>query len=222
MTKNFCMYIIDLPVGNLKLLIDMRNIRIEEKRREMIFDAAVSCFNERGYSSTKMEAIAAKANISKGGLYHYFKSKKELFLELFNYRVNKYFDQMKSFIKKDDSPEDRIRVFTKQALQIFRNNEEFYKFSIEFLSMGVHDPEIRKLMTDFFKNSVGTFREIIEEGIEKGVFREVDSEKVARSFYFLVMSIFLTYFSVNIDFDIMDQHNFHINNLIEYAREKRK
>jgi AcrR family transcriptional regulator len=197
----------------------MQNIELKEKRKEEIFEAAVHCFNEKGYAATTIEIIAAKAKISKGGLYHYFSSKKELFLELFDYRVNKYFDLMKSYMNKDDSPEERIRTLVEKAGQILKKNEDFYKFCLEFLSMGVRDPEIRKVMTAFYKNSVGTFRQLVEEGIDNGRFMEVDSAKAGRAFYFLVMGVYFTYFSVDPDFDIIDQHNFHINNMLRSMKK---
>jgi len=198
----------------------MQNIELKEKRKEDIFEAAVHCFIEKGYAATTMESIAEKARMSKGGLYHYFGSKKELFLELFSYRVNKYFNEMKSYVNKNDSPEEQLRTIVRKAGQILKRNEDFYQFCLEFLSMGVRDPEIRKVMTAFYKDSVGTFRQIVEEGIEIGNFRKTDSEKAARAFYFLVMGVYFTYFSVDIDFDIIDQHSFHINSMIRSMKNE--
>jgi TetR/AcrR family transcriptional regulator, fatty acid metabolism regulator protein len=192
----------------------------KEKRKENIFEAALLCFNETGYDKTNSETIAAKAGISKGGLFHYFKTKKQLFLELFQYRVNKYFDQMKSCIKKEDSPEDRLRILVKEAGLFLKQNEAFYKFCIEFLSMGVRDPEIRDIMTTFYKSSIETFRAIIHEGVRAGTFEEnLDADKTARSFYLLVMGIFFTYFSINVDFDIFEQQEFQINRIIKGVRK---
>jgi AcrR family transcriptional regulator len=47
---------------------------------------AAKLFNKRGYLETSMNDIAAKAKISKGGVYHYFSSKDEiLYFILSNY-----------------------------------------------------------------------------------------------------------------------------------------
>jgi AcrR family transcriptional regulator len=193
----------------------------KEKRKESIFEAALLCFNETGYDKTNSETIAARAGMSKGGLFHYFKSKKQLFLELFQYRVNKYFDQMKSCIKEEDSPEDRLRMLVKEAGLVLKHNVEFYKFCIEFLSMGVRDPEIRDIMTAFYKSSVQTFQSIIHEGVDAGKFEEnLDTEKTARAFYLLVTGVFFTYFSINVDFDIFDQQDFQINRIIKGIQKR--
>jgi len=193
----------------------MQNIEIKEKRIEDIFEAALQCFNEEGYSATTMTSISAKAHISKGGMYHYFGSKRELFLNLFRYRVNKYFNEMKSYMKKEDTPEQRIRTLVRQAGQILKRNEDFYKFCLEFLSKGTRDAEIRKIMTAFYKDCIGTFKDLVEEGMETGNFKEIDSEKVARAIYFLVMGVYFTYFSIDPDFDVTEQHSFHIDNILQ-------
>ncbi|QJC51391.1 TetR/AcrR family transcriptional regulator [Paenibacillus albicereus] len=55
---------------------------IRDERREQIIDAALGVFARRGPVLTKMSMIAAAAGISHGLLYHYFKSKDELFIAL--------------------------------------------------------------------------------------------------------------------------------------------
>lgn len=191
-----------------------------QKRKEKIFEAALQCFNETGFDKTSSETIAARAQMSKGGLFHYFKSKKQLFLELFHYRVNKYFEQMKSCLKEDDSPEVKLQKLVAEAGKFLKRDEQFYKFCIEFLSMGVRDTEIRDIMTDFYKSSVTTFKNIIEEGVKCGKFeQDIDVEKTARVFYLLVMGVFFTYFSINVDFDIFDQQNFQINRIIKSMKK---
>jgi AcrR family transcriptional regulator len=197
----------------------MKNIELKEKRVEDIFEAALQCFNEAGYAATTMTSIAAKAHISKGGMYHYFESKRELFLNLFRYRVNKYFNEMKSYMKKEDTPEQRIRTLVRQAGQILKQNEDFYKFCLEFLSMGTRDAEIRKIMTTFYKDCIGTFKDLVEEGIETANFKEIDSEKAARAIYFLVMGVYFTYFSIDPDFDVTEQHSFHIDNILKTMKK---
>ncbi|MCK5186033.1 MAG: TetR family transcriptional regulator C-terminal domain-containing protein, partial [Deltaproteobacteria bacterium] len=93
-------------------------------------------------------------------------------------------------------------------------NEDFFRFCLEFLSMGVREPEIRKVMTIFYKDSIDTFKQLLEEGVKSGKFKDLGSDRVARTIYFLFMGVFFTYFSVNVDFDLNKQHKFHINNIL--------
>ena len=195
----------------------MDNTRREErkeKRKENIFKAAVWCFNKKGYYETTIDAIAAKAKVSKGSIYYYFKSKKELFLELFQYRVGKYFEQIKKYIEEEKYPDARLKMFINKSSQILKENEDFFKFCLEFLSLGAREPEIRDVMTIFYKDSTDTFRQLLKEGVKSGRFKDLGSDRVARTIYFLFMGVFFTYYSVNVDFDLNKQHKFHINNIL--------
>ena len=188
-------------------------------RKEDIFEAAVQCFNKTGYYETSIDTIAAEAKISKGGIYYHFKSKKALFLELFNYRVNRYFNYLKSYTADIDNPEERLRMFINKASYIQKENADFFKFCIEFLSMGVRDPEIRTMMTAFYQESVGTFKSYVEEGIGMGIFKPHDGEKTALSIYFLFMGVFFTYFSVNVEYDLIEQHSYQLNNIFNTLKK---
>lgn len=54
--------------------------RLAKQRR--ILEAALSVFAAEGYSGTSMDAIAAKAAVSKPTLYQYFGTKEQLFTEI--------------------------------------------------------------------------------------------------------------------------------------------
>lgn len=51
------------------------------RKREAVVRAAAIAFNERGFSRTSMEDVAAALGISKPTLYQYFKSKQEILYE---------------------------------------------------------------------------------------------------------------------------------------------
>lgn len=56
----------------------------KEIRRQEILDVAIECFSKKGYSGTTVDEICSKANITKGGLYWHFKSKKAILTSLVN------------------------------------------------------------------------------------------------------------------------------------------
>ena len=71
----------------------------KEKRREQIKEVALKLFIENGYSKTTMDEIVQEVGISKGGMYHHFSNKEEIFLELLKdgrqYRKSIVLDYMK-------------------------------------------------------------------------------------------------------------------------------
>ena len=56
-----------------------------ENKKNEILQNALALFGEKGYKVTSMDNIAEACGISKAMLYHYFKSKKVLFLEIFTF-----------------------------------------------------------------------------------------------------------------------------------------
>src|SRR5690606_21011254 len=60
-----------------------RNRRLPaHERRDQILDAALHEFSERGFGAARMDDIAARAGLSKGGLYAHFESKNAVFQAL--------------------------------------------------------------------------------------------------------------------------------------------
>jgi AcrR family transcriptional regulator len=194
----------------------MNGHRNNGNRKEKILEAALLCFNEKGYHKTSIDTIAQIGRISKGGIYYYFRSKEELFLELFKFRLNRYIDQLKICVEKERDPQKRLLlIIQKWGSLILKENQDFFRFCLEFSAMGARDKEIRKAMTSFYKNSTVTLGQIIIEGIAVGEFKPLDPEKIARLFFSLFQGIFSTYFSVNHDFDLIEQHTFNMKALLQ-------
>lgn len=53
-----------------------------EQTRARIVSEATNLFRDQGYAATSIDDICARAGITKGALFHYFKNKKALFLEI--------------------------------------------------------------------------------------------------------------------------------------------
>src|SRR5262245_37923422 len=56
--------------------------RRKDARPAEILDAALDLFAERGFAATRMDDVAARAGVTKGTVYLYFKTKEELFKAL--------------------------------------------------------------------------------------------------------------------------------------------
>lgn len=58
---------------------------MDEKKKQRILNAAMKEFAARGYDGASTNRIVEDAGIAKGLLFHYFKSKEQLFLYLYDY-----------------------------------------------------------------------------------------------------------------------------------------
>jgi AcrR family transcriptional regulator len=74
-----------------------------------MLDAAVQMFSVNGYHDTSMDAIAAKAEISKPMLYLYYGSKEELFGACLDREMTRFVDGVREDIDLEQGPKDLLR-----------------------------------------------------------------------------------------------------------------
>jgi AcrR family transcriptional regulator len=186
----------------------------KENRKEKIFAAAASSFTEYGYFKTSMEMVSNKAGMTLRGLYYHFKSKDDLFLQLFQYMNSKYYSQIKDEAEMVKGPEEKLKMYARIASKVLKENTDFLKICQEFLAIGTRNAEVRKVMTSFYSNQVDRIKTIVEEGIESGCFIKTDAEKVARAIVLITMGVFNFHFSLDSDFDPAQQHTFDIEHIL--------
>jgi AcrR family transcriptional regulator len=51
-----------------------------EATYEALLESAAACFLESGFAATSLDAVAKRARVTKGAIYHHFASKRDLFL----------------------------------------------------------------------------------------------------------------------------------------------
>jgi AcrR family transcriptional regulator len=72
---------------------------LPQEKQDILIDAALEAFGSNGYKKTSISDIAAAAGISKAMVFHYFRTKKDLYFYLFHYcwdlitsEINNQFD----------------------------------------------------------------------------------------------------------------------------------
>jgi len=186
-----------------------------EKRKQEIMEVALTHFNRKGYYKTSLDDIAHEVGITKPGIYYYFKSKKNLFIELFRDKVDSYFETVARDTLSEESAPLRIRRFTEKSENLFQKNIDLLRYCIEFISMGTRDEEIRQEVTALYQKKIAVFSTIIEEGQAAGVLKELDPDSMARALYFLSMGSFFISFATNADFDPIGQSNVSLEVIFE-------
>src|SRR5690625_3469620 len=84
--------------------MQLKILNTEPKKRDVILNAALKEFSLKGFDNASTNVIAKEAGISKGLMFHYINSKKDLFLFLYDYcadRINKEYIDLMNFNEKD-------------------------------------------------------------------------------------------------------------------------
>ena len=82
--------------------------RRKEARPDEILAAALASFAERGFAATRLEDVAARAGISKGTLYLYFKGKEELFEAVVRATLVPNLERLEALTASFDGPNARL------------------------------------------------------------------------------------------------------------------
>jgi len=79
-----------------------------EAKRQAILAAAIAVFAEKGYHATKMADIASKAEMGKGTLYEYFRTKEELPKSIFSLMLEAFHQEILHIEQAHLDPADAI------------------------------------------------------------------------------------------------------------------
>jgi AcrR family transcriptional regulator len=155
-----------------------RKQKEKERRRHEILKAAHKVFLREGYNNSSMDLIAEEAQLSKGTLYLYYKTKDDLYASVL---LEKGLPTLIKFLKEADSKtnsiEDKILNFSLAYYRYAVNYPEFFNMLNELHSEGTLNlsnikPEtlqsLRKIEEDIFKDKLMTF----QKGIETGIFND--------------------------------------------------
>jgi TetR/AcrR family transcriptional regulator len=124
-------------------------LNLEAKRRDILLNAALKEFATKGFDDASTNVIAKEAGISKGLMFHYVNSKKDLFLFLYDYCadvINKEYLSLMNFNEKD----------------IFKKLRQSYLLQIELLQK-------HPWIFEFVKINALTKSEEINKELEKRV-----------------------------------------------------
>ena len=67
--------------------IDLSMLELSDKEKR-ILEAAISIFNEKGFSATTTNEIAKQAGVAEGTIFRYFKTKKDILSSLIVHMIN--------------------------------------------------------------------------------------------------------------------------------------
>jgi AcrR family transcriptional regulator len=145
----------------------------QERRRKEIFNASVHLFLSKGFNETSMREIAEAAGIGKSTLYDYFPSKDDILLSFVEDELQKLTEEIQKIDEQTIGAMEKLRQMMFAYMDYLATNEDFYmKLSLEVQRLAQQSlariQRKRHALQD-------VLRGILEEGIQEGCFRPMDS-----------------------------------------------
>ncbi len=101
---------------------------MRDERRQQILSGALKLFTTKGLAATKIIDIAYESQISQGLMYHYFRSKEEIFVELIRGAFERMNAAMLAFEALPLTATDKIRKVIVEFLRVMEEDEDFARY----------------------------------------------------------------------------------------------
>ncbi|MFZ0658105.1 MAG: TetR/AcrR family transcriptional regulator [Candidatus Binataceae bacterium] len=151
----------------------VRNAAKAQVRRQEILTGAARAFAHGGYDGTNMEQIAGECGLAKGHIYHYFRSKEEIFTEIRVDAMSRIIGRLDAIAHAGgDDPELMLRKSISCMITRFSNRDERYE---PMMGNPVSlSPASLKRVRTLFRRIEQIFIGILRRGMETGVFARGD------------------------------------------------
>lgn len=133
--------------------------------------AAVRLFAEHGFDGVSVQQIVEAAQVTKGGLYHYFDSKQDLLHEIYRSLIRRQLVDLERILAADLDPAATVRAVIREL--VTSTAEHIDEAKVFAREMHRLDPDrLAAVRADRRRYHVA-FREIIEHGQRERAFAEV-------------------------------------------------
>jgi AcrR family transcriptional regulator len=146
---------------------------------EALQRAALDLFAEQNYSTVTIKDIAAATGINSALIYYYFGSKEDLFLKAVEATVEEAFRKFDDVRADAHTPEAIISLWIEIHIMQFVLLQKLAKISLDYASTRNRTARIDRAIRTFYDKESVVLGQAIRAGIEGGVFRDVDPERMS-------------------------------------------
>lgn len=145
-----------------------------DKEKE-ILAAALKLFVEFGFHGTPTSKIAKEAGVANGTLFHYFKTKEDLIVALYNGIKEKLNNHLLSQVNDEEALEMRMKAIYEKSLEwALIHRDEFY-----FIQQFNFSPHVAKVSKEDKEKQMRLANCILSEGMDKNLFKSIPVNLIA-------------------------------------------
>ncbi len=143
-----------------------------ESRKLEIIEAASACFLRNGFHQTTTDEICHEANITPGGLYHYFGSKEDLIAAVIDHSATVVISRLQDMIREADSAESAFRQVSGFFFQTMQDRglDNATRLEIEIWAEALKNEAIAAKHRRAWALRLGWLEALVRRGIEDGIY----------------------------------------------------
>lgn len=153
-----------------------RSSHVREKRRrrrQEILHAALRAFRDKGYYATTLEDIAEHLGVRKTALYHYFPDKESILYACHRESLAEVESFMKRAQQEHSGAAERLAFIIREHVRVMTETLEASPLAFEVSALASDRQAEIITARDRYERGL---RRIIDQGVQEGVFRPVDSK----------------------------------------------
>ena len=156
------------------------------RKKQFIIKKAREVFAQRGYKDVTMKDIVDACQISRGGLYLYFDSTKEIFLEVLNAKDDSEENVFAEAVNGKATSADLLALFLQEQKRELCNQENSLTVAIyEFFFANKMEKHENPLHSQF-DSAVRVIEKLIADGVRSGEFVCPDPKGAARNIMYVL------------------------------------
>jgi len=162
-------------MGWRKFQVGLEERRKREKgnRKNAILKAARKLFFDKGFKNVTVESIAKKAELSKGSVYLYFKSKEDIYTQILLSDIDKFHKVIANLRQEGQSSSTMLMGLANIYADFFINDRELFRIMMNYMLNIDHmnlPEEIDRLIVKATNKTIDIIEEIFMMGIRSGEF----------------------------------------------------
>lgn len=135
--------------------------------KDALLVAGRRVFGRDGYAAARVSDIAAEAGLSNGAFYWYYRSKRDVLVELLTWALAQLLEQARS-PWRPDRPSESVRITTERYLRFYEDNADLFRVLHETIQT---DPEVEAMQAATRRQFHERIINMIRRGIDDGVLR---------------------------------------------------
>ncbi|NLN16904.1 MAG: TetR/AcrR family transcriptional regulator [Firmicutes bacterium] len=135
-------------------------------KKDLIRQAAIEVIVDRGFHAATTDAIAARAGVSVGTIYNYFRNKEAILEHIFQVELERRIDYLSS-LPEDMPVLQKLELFLQWHFRVIAQDPATGRILLRERSNLINLPAIRGYM----ESMTSYLTSLVEEGIRKGQFR---------------------------------------------------
>lgn len=171
-----------------------RKEREKEHRREEILNAAQSVFFGKGLQVATMDEIAQVAELSKGTLYLYYKSKEDLYLAVLIRGMETLYGMFVEAISTDRPTIEQLKSLSETYFEFFNKERNYFRMMNFFLHPEFHKQVSREMLDACSVENQRTWNlviDLLEKGVTEGILRQDLTSAETAAFLWLSLTAIL-------------------------------